>query len=82
MIREGSIKSLPFSGLLLPFYKLIKLGVLEMALKLRTHTFNLYHVKFFLGIFFILSFLIKSLLNKLPGSTFIFVKNTPQKQQT
>ena len=64
---KGSIKSLPCWGLLLPFYELMKLGVLaiqwipmdpkgsQMVLKSRSYFFDLDHVKLSLGIFFILS---------------------------
>ena len=50
-----------------------------MAKKSRWYIFYLDHVKLFLGIFFILSCLMESVLHQLSGSTFIFVKNTHQK---
>ena len=82
--RNGSIKSLPCSGLLLALYELMKWGGtckmnIEMALKSRSYIFDLDHVKLSLGILFFLSRLIENIVYQLLGSTFIFVKNTHQK---
>ena len=80
MQRNGSIKSLPCSGLLLPLYELMKLGVLaKLTFKSGSYILDLDHVKSSLGIFFFLSCLIESIFHQLSGSTFIFVKNTHQK---
>ena len=50
---------------------------IEMALKSRSYILD--HVKLFLGIFFFLSCLIKSIFHQLLGYTFIFVKtHTPK----
>ena len=59
MRQKGFIKSLPCRGLVLPFYELMKLGVLaKWKLKLpknqNRYIFDLDHVRYFLGIFFIL----------------------------
>ena len=52
---------------------------IEMALKSRSYILDLDHVKLSLGICFLLGCFMESLLHKLSGYTFIFVKNTHQK---
>ena len=75
MQRKYSIKSLPGSGLLLPFYELMKLGVLaKLTLK-----WSLNLVKLSFGIFFLLGCLMVSLLHQLYDIPLFFVKNTHQK---
>ena len=49
---------------------------IEMALKSRSYILDLDHMKLSFGIFFLLGCLIESLLHRLSGCTFIFVKNT------
>ena len=71
MQRNGSIKSLPCNGLLLPLY--------EMDLKSRSYIIDLDQVKLSWGLFFFLSCLIETFFHQLSGSTLIFVKNTHQK---
>ena len=50
-----------------------------MSLKSTINIFDFVHVKLSIGIFFILSGLMESLLHQLLGPTFIFVKTTHRK---
>ena len=53
---------------------------IEMALKSRSYILDLDHVKWSLGIFFLLGCLMETLLHQVSGYIFLlFVKNTHQK---